>query len=107
MKPQDRQVKRPPCPQQDFYLGMQNVSTTNASEDCLHLNIWAPPSTCDPWPQPNAQGDCKLRTVLLFLYGAAFQNGANSFEARAVSDLFDNTLRDFRELSQMRTVLGD
>lgn len=80
MKPQDRQVKRPPCPQQDFYLGMQNVSTTNASEDCLHLNIWAPPSTCDPWPQRNAQGDCKLRTVLLFLYGAAFQNGANSFE---------------------------
>ncbi|KAH7936016.1 hypothetical protein HPB52_016448 [Rhipicephalus sanguineus] len=84
MKPQDREEKRPPCPQQDFYLGMQNVSTTNASEDCLHLNIWAPPKSCDPWPP--AQGGCKLRPVLFFLYGAAFQNGANSFEACALYD---------------------
>nr|XP_050041656.1 neurotactin-like [Dermacentor andersoni] len=73
----DRQAKRPPCPQQDFYLGKQNVSTTNASEDCLHLNIWTPPWECEPEKE---RAECKLRTVLFFLYGAAFQNGANSFE---------------------------
>ncbi|XP_075527760.1 acetylcholinesterase-like [Dermacentor variabilis] len=80
-KPLDRQAKRPPCPQQDFYLGKQNVSTTNASEDCLHLNIWTPPWECEPEKE---RAECKLRTVLFFLYGAAFQNGANSFEARAL-----------------------
>ncbi|KAH6940520.1 hypothetical protein HPB50_000541 [Hyalomma asiaticum] len=76
----DSQEKRPPCPQQDFYLGMQNVSTTNASEDCLHLNIWAPPLSCGSWLL--TQDECRMRPVLFFLYGAAFQNGANSFEAR-------------------------
>ncbi|XP_065306980.1 acetylcholinesterase-1-like isoform X2 [Dermacentor albipictus] len=75
--PLGRQGKRPPCPQQDFYLGKQNVSTTNASEDCLHLNIWTPPWECEPEKE---RAECKLRTVLFFLYGAAFQNGANSFE---------------------------
>ncbi|XP_077499260.1 acetylcholinesterase-like isoform X2 [Amblyomma americanum] len=70
-------AKRPPCPQQDFYLGRDLVSPVNASEDCLHLNIWAPPWNCTPDTQP---GTCEQRTVLFFLYGASFQNGGNSFE---------------------------
>ncbi|XP_077500071.1 acetylcholinesterase-like [Amblyomma americanum] len=68
--------KRPPCPQQDFYLGLENVSTSNGSEDCLHLNIWAPPWNCDQ----EEPAHCEQRTVLFFLYGASFQNGGNSFE---------------------------
>ncbi|XP_070381343.1 cholinesterase-like isoform X4 [Dermacentor albipictus] len=75
----DTWTKRPPCPQQDFYLGHLAVNTSNATEDCLHLNIWAPPSSCGATEEQEA---CQLRTVLFFLYGAAFQNGGNNFEAR-------------------------
>ncbi|KAL1472552.1 hypothetical protein MTO96_039261, partial [Rhipicephalus appendiculatus] len=76
-KPLDSKHKRPPCPQQDFYLGHDVVSTSNASEDCLHLNIWAPPSNCTTGKE---LGPCDKRPVLFFLYGTAFQNGGNSFE---------------------------
>ncbi|XP_075527758.1 acetylcholinesterase-like [Dermacentor variabilis] len=75
--PLETNEKRPPCPQQDFYLGRQYVSTSNASEDCLHLNIWAPPWNCSTGTE---MGGCSKRAVLFFLYGAAFQNGGNSFE---------------------------
>ncbi|KAH7970281.1 hypothetical protein HPB49_002245 [Dermacentor silvarum] len=75
--PLETKEKRPPCPQQDFYLGHQHVSTSNASEDCLHLNIWAPPWNCTTGMET---GGCNKRAVLFFLYGAAFQNGGNSFE---------------------------
>ncbi|KAL3191760.1 hypothetical protein MRX96_059496 [Rhipicephalus microplus] len=76
-KPLDSNHKRPPCPQHDFYLGRDVVSTSNASEDCLHLNIWAPPSNCTTGIEP---GPCDRWPVLFFLYGAAFQNGGNSFD---------------------------
>ncbi|KAH7936071.1 hypothetical protein HPB52_017634 [Rhipicephalus sanguineus] len=76
-KPLDTKDKRPPCPQQDFYLGRDIVSTSNGSEDCLHLNIWAPPWNCTTGKE---LGPCDKRPVLFFLYGAAFQNGGNSFE---------------------------
>ncbi|KAL1437993.1 hypothetical protein MTO96_048450 [Rhipicephalus appendiculatus] len=76
-KPLDSKHKRPPCPQQDFYLGHDVVSTSNGSEDCLHLNIWAPPSNCTTGKE---LGPCDKRPVLFFLYGTAFQNGGNSFE---------------------------
>ncbi|XP_075528107.1 acetylcholinesterase-like [Dermacentor variabilis] len=76
----DTWTKRPPCPQQDFYLGHEAVNTSNATEDCLHLNIWAPASSCVPTKEQEA---CELRTVLFFIYGAAFQNGGNNFEARS------------------------
>ncbi|XP_070381902.1 acetylcholinesterase-like isoform X2 [Dermacentor albipictus] len=75
--PLEANEKRPPCPQQDFYLGRQSVSASNASEDCLHLNIWAPPWNCSTGTEI---GGCIKRAVLFFLYGAAFQNGGNSFE---------------------------
>ncbi|XP_077499267.1 acetylcholinesterase-like isoform X3 [Amblyomma americanum] len=73
----DSWAKRPPCPQQDFYLGQQRVNVDNGSEDCLHLNIWAPDLNCSP-----GQGaePCQQKTVLFFLYGVSFQNGGNSFE---------------------------
>ncbi|XP_037556140.1 acetylcholinesterase-1-like [Dermacentor silvarum] len=77
----DSMVKGPPCPQQDFYLGQHRVSTSNASEDCLHLNIWSPAQNCSP---EHESGSCEAKTVLFFLYGAAFQNGGNSFEARVI-----------------------
>ncbi|KAL3222142.1 hypothetical protein MRX96_050071 [Rhipicephalus microplus] len=76
-KPLDSNQKRPPCPQHDFYLGRDVVSTSNASEDCLHLNIWAPPSKCTSGKE---LGPCERWPVLFFLYGAAFQNGGNSFD---------------------------
>ncbi|XP_049275293.1 acetylcholinesterase [Rhipicephalus sanguineus] len=69
--------KRPPCPQQDYFLGQQLVNTANGSEDCLHLNIWAPARNCSPDAE---HGSCQGKTVLFFLYGASFQNGGNSFE---------------------------
>ncbi|XP_065307014.1 acetylcholinesterase-like [Dermacentor albipictus] len=74
---QDNMVKGPPCPQQDFYLGQHHVRTDNASEDCLHLNIWSPALNCSPGHET---GSCEAKTVLFFLYGAAFQNGGNSYE---------------------------
>ncbi|KAL1462089.1 hypothetical protein MTO96_027292 [Rhipicephalus appendiculatus] len=77
INPLDSNDKRPPCPQQDFYLGRDVVSASNASEDCLHLNIWAPPWNCTTGKE---LGFCGRRPVLFFLYGAAFQNGGNSFE---------------------------
>ncbi|KAH6940526.1 hypothetical protein HPB50_000547 [Hyalomma asiaticum] len=80
-KPLESNVKRPPCPQQDFYLGHENVIMSKASEDCLHLNIWAPPWNCTTGRE---LGPCEKRAVLFFLYGAAFQNGGNSFEVCAV-----------------------
>ncbi|KAH7970282.1 hypothetical protein HPB49_002246 [Dermacentor silvarum] len=73
----DSLTKRPPCPQQDFYLGQQLVNTANGSEDCLHVNIWVPARNCSPDAEP---GSCQGKTVLFFLYGASFQNGGNSFE---------------------------
>lgn len=75
----DCRFKRPPCPQRDFYLGRQNVKTDNASEDCLHLNIWTPSFNC-PDDSTDSPERCGTHTVLFFLYGAAFQNGGNSFE---------------------------
>ncbi|KAL1437992.1 hypothetical protein MTO96_048449 [Rhipicephalus appendiculatus] len=74
----DSAIKGPPCPQQDFYLGRQRVDVSNGSEDCLHLNIWSPALNCSTELDP-----CEARTVLFFLYGAAFQNGGNNFEASA------------------------
>ncbi|XP_054931272.1 uncharacterized protein [Dermacentor andersoni] len=73
----DSLAKRPPCPQQDFYLGQQLVNTANGSEDCLHVNIWVPARNCSPDAEPSS---CRGKTVLFFLYGASFQNGGNSFE---------------------------
>ncbi|KAL1437994.1 hypothetical protein MTO96_048451 [Rhipicephalus appendiculatus] len=70
-------AKRPPCPQQDFFLGQQLVNTANGSEDCLHVNIWVPTRNCSPDAE---HGSCQGKTVLFFLYGASFQNGGNSFE---------------------------
>ncbi|KAH8035318.1 hypothetical protein HPB51_004559 [Rhipicephalus microplus] len=74
----DNAIKGPPCPQQDFYLGRQRVDVSNGSEDCLHLNIWSPALDC-----ATESGPCEAKTVLFFLYGAAFQNGGNNFEASA------------------------
>ncbi|KAL3191763.1 hypothetical protein MRX96_059499 [Rhipicephalus microplus] len=71
----DNAIKGPPCPQQDFYLGRQRVDVSNGSEDCLHLNIWSPALNC-----ATESGPCEAKTVLFFLYGAAFQNGGNNFE---------------------------
>ncbi|XP_054931108.1 acetylcholinesterase-like [Dermacentor andersoni] len=94
----DTWTKRPPCPQQDFYLGHQAVNTSNATEDCLHLNIWAPPSSCGTSEEQEA---CELRTVLFFLYGAAFQNGGNNFEARSHGNSTTGGLYDGRYLSAL------
>lgn len=71
----DCRVKRGPCPQKDFYFGSQRVTVDNWTEDCLHLNIWAPPSDCS-----NQRTDCGNYTVLFFLHGGQFQNGGNSYE---------------------------
>ncbi|KAH7970280.1 hypothetical protein HPB49_002244 [Dermacentor silvarum] len=87
----DSMVKGPPCPQQDFYLGQHRVSTSNASEDCLHLNIWSPAQNCSP---EHESGSCEAKTVLFFLYGAAFQNGGNSFEARLYDGRYLSALGD-------------
>ncbi|XP_075550659.1 acetylcholinesterase-1-like [Dermacentor variabilis] len=64
--------KRFPCPQNQPWNPPRAQSLdVNISEDCLHLNVWAP---ADSSPG---------RAVILFIHGGAFQRGGND---EAVND---------------------
>ncbi|CAN7988010.1 unnamed protein product, partial [Ixodes hexagonus] len=68
----DATYKRLPCPQRNT-AGPKGffVDSSNATEDCLHLNVWVP-------------ADCVTGTerypVVLWAYGGGFTTGGNSFE---------------------------
>lgn len=60
--------KRFPCPQiSPKGMAGEPAVNVNASEDCLHLNIWTPADTAGPG----------LRTVLFYIHGGYFEQGSN------------------------------
>ncbi|XP_077486883.1 acetylcholinesterase-1-like isoform X2 [Amblyomma americanum] len=63
--------KRFPCPQNQPW-NMRSVPSldVNVTEDCLHLNVWAP-----------ADSSRERRAVVVFLHGGGFQIGSNDREA--------------------------
>ncbi|XP_064471428.1 acetylcholinesterase-1-like [Ornithodoros turicata] len=62
----------PPC-YQVFYSSTWDwaIPKRDYSEDCLHLNIWAP--SCN-------QTKCPLKPVLIFIYGGGFNIGSTDWE---------------------------
>lgn len=60
-----------PCWQQNLrFLGNVETDYSDASEDCLYLNIWRPSSNCTKF------GSCdSKRPVVVFIQGGAFQWG--------------------------------
>lgn len=65
--PYDAQQFKPICPQKAFHIAEADGGGEGYSEDCLFLNIWAPPST----KPANAEG----WPVMLWLHGGWFQMG--------------------------------
>lgn len=59
------QAKRwgPSCQQQEGFLKLLNLQTTEASEDCLYLNVWSPSVSVN---------DTRLRPVLVWFHGGSF-----------------------------------
>ncbi|KAL3212771.1 hypothetical protein MRX96_007824 [Rhipicephalus microplus] len=58
--------KRFPCPQnQPWNPPRAHSLDVNVSEDCLHLNVWAPADSS------------RVRAVILFIHGGDFQRGGN------------------------------
>ncbi|XP_037280667.2 acetylcholinesterase-1 isoform X2 [Rhipicephalus microplus] len=58
--------KRFPCPQnQPWNPPRAHSLDVNISEDCLHLNVWAPADSS------------RVRAVILFIHGGDFQRGGN------------------------------
>lgn len=57
-----------PCPQGPFLRNGQLDTSSRASENCLHLNVWV----------PRGLGD--RRAVMVFYYGYSFLNGANAYK---------------------------
>ncbi|XP_065296344.1 cholinesterase-like isoform X2 [Dermacentor albipictus] len=75
----DNTAAAPSCAQASPSLDEMNAST---SEDCLHLNIWAP--ACGRHP---CSGN---RTVIVFIHGGFFQTGSNNdphYDGRALAAL--------------------
>ncbi|CAN7980428.1 unnamed protein product, partial [Ixodes pacificus] len=64
--------KRPPCVQRNI-TGPKGffVDTSNATEDCLHLNVWVPTGCVD--------GN-RRHPVIFWAYGGTFNTGGNSFD---------------------------
>lgn len=70
----------PPCTQ--FGLDIQYYfmpDTSNMSEDCLYLNIWA--------PKLNNTGDTDLKPVVIFIHPGAFVTGSSNLAAHDGSRL--------------------
>lgn len=77
----DNTAPAPSCAQTLPSLDEMNAST---SEDCLHVNIWAP--ACGSRP---CSGN---RTVVVFIHGGFFQTGSNNdlhYDGRALAALGD------------------
>ncbi|KAG0427544.1 hypothetical protein HPB47_025402 [Ixodes persulcatus] len=64
--------KRPPCVQRNT-TGPKGffVDASNATEDCLHLNVWVPTGCVD--------GN-QRHPVIFWAYGGTFNTGGNSFD---------------------------
>lgn len=66
----------PPC----FHISYSSswnwaASKRDESEDCLHLNVWAPEIACD-----NSTKASSLKPVIIFIYGGGFSIGATDWE---------------------------
>lgn len=66
----------PPC----FHITYSSswswaASRKTESEDCLHLNVWAPEGACD-----NKTKTSTLKPVIVFIYGGGFNIGATDWE---------------------------
>ncbi|CAN7980058.1 unnamed protein product [Ixodes pacificus] len=63
--------KPKPCWQLDLrFVANATMSYSNASEDCLYLNVWKPVSSCS-----EANSCAKKYPVIIFIHGGAFQWG--------------------------------
>lgn len=71
----------------DPSLGEENLKNVNAqteqSEDCLHLNVWA----------PEVKDQKKLLPVLLWIHGGGFFEGSSSFPGRHQQPWFKPTCK--------------
>lgn len=74
----DATAKRPPCVQESYNPKNMHIDNANTTEDCLHLNIWAPVIRCDTGTTPS--GHCSdSKVVMVYLYGGSFMHGGNSY----------------------------
>ncbi|CAN7988014.1 unnamed protein product, partial [Ixodes hexagonus] len=68
----DATYKRPPCPQRNT-AGPKGffIDSSNATEDCLHLNVWVP---------ANCVTGTERYPVMFWVYGGSFTTGGNSYD---------------------------
>ncbi|XP_050035705.2 acetylcholinesterase-1-like [Dermacentor andersoni] len=74
---------RPPCVQESYVSQAMRIDNTNTTEDCLHLNIWAPIQQHPKEPK---------KTVMVYFYGGSFTHGGNSYffyDGRYISSIGD------------------
>ncbi|CAN7988008.1 unnamed protein product, partial [Ixodes hexagonus] len=79
----DATTKRFPCAQESYHSKAMLIDNANTTEDCLHLNIWAP-----VLKHPREH----KKTVMVYFYGGSFMHGGNSYffyDGRYVSGLGD------------------
>lgn len=81
---------KPHCPQHfDLELVKKRSPTTNLmTEDCLHLNIWAPAESTDR----------KLKPVMVWVFGGGFSGGSGNldeFDGRILTALGDVVVVNF------------
>ncbi|XP_064469307.1 acetylcholinesterase-like [Ornithodoros turicata] len=70
--------KRPPCVQESYNPKGMHIGNANTTEDCLHLNIWAPVMNCNTGFTPHGQCSDK-KVVMMYIYGGSFMHGGNSY----------------------------
>ncbi|CAN8014939.1 unnamed protein product [Ixodes persulcatus] len=79
----DATTKRAPCVQESYNSKAMLIDNSNTTEDCLHLNIWAP---------IQKHNNDYNKTVMVYFYGGSFMHGGNSYffyDGRYVSGLGD------------------
>ncbi|KAL1427006.1 hypothetical protein MTO96_017839 [Rhipicephalus appendiculatus] len=74
---------RTPCVQESYLSQAMRIDNANTTEDCLHLNIWAPIQQHPREPK---------KAVMVYFYGGSFMHGGNSYffyDGRYISSIGD------------------
>ncbi|KAH8023687.1 hypothetical protein HPB51_015183 [Rhipicephalus microplus] len=77
---------RTPCVQESYLSQAMRIDNANTTEDCLHLNIWAPIQQHPTEPK---------KAVMVYFYGGSFTHGGNSYffyDGRYISSIGDVVL---------------